>query len=58
MKIFEKTYSSEELSDLGRDIGECFDCRLNPLVNSIPKDEYGFDKGNYVVSVQWIPEYD
>lgn len=56
MKIFEKDYSSEELSDLSRDISECFDPMFNPLMNDIPKDDYGFDKGTFVVSVRWESE--
>lgn len=56
MIIFEKDYSSEELSDLGRDIYECFDSQFNPVVLDIPKDEYGFDEGSYVVRVEWVSE--
>lgn len=56
MKIFEKDYSSEELSDLSRDIYECFDPVFNPLMKDIPKDSYGFDKGTFVVSIRWESE--
>jgi hypothetical protein len=53
--IFEKKYDGETLYDLGRDIHECFDKSFNPKVENIPVDEYGFQQGNFVVSVKWIP---
>lgn len=56
MEIFNKTYCAEELADLNRDIYECFDPTFNPIVAPIPKDEYGFDKGAFVVRVEWIAD--
>lgn len=56
MEIFNKSYCAEELADLNRDIYECFDPASNPVVASIPKDEYGFDKGTFVVRVEWIAD--
>ncbi len=53
--IFNKNYDGESLYDLARDVHECFDHRFNPLVKDIPVDEYGFQKGKFVVSVKWMP---
>lgn len=51
--IHEKSYSSEELSDLCRDIDEVFDENFNPLVADIPRDEYNFHKGSFKVTIIW-----
>lgn len=56
MEIFKKKYSAEELSDLGRDIHESFDERFNPVVLSIPKDQYGFQEGTFSVQIIWSKE--
>lgn len=56
MKIFEKDYSSEELSDLSRDIYEAFDERFNPIMADIPTDEYNFHKGAFTVRIVWEDE--
>lgn len=56
MKIFEKKYSAEELSDLSRDIHESFDERFNAVVSSIPKDQYGFQEGTFTVQIIWSEE--
>lgn len=54
--LLSKTYSSEELCDLGRDVHEAFDERFTPEAKGIPKDEHGFDKGTFKVTIEWIPE--
>lgn len=51
-----KEYTSEELSDLSRDVHEAFDERFTPAAAGIPKDEHGFDKGTFTVSIVWKPE--
>lgn len=56
MLIFEKSYAAEELSDLDRDMCECFDERFNPVVGRIPTDECGFQKGKFTVTVTWVDE--
>ena len=54
--IFEKEYIAEQLSDVERDISECFNEDYNPEVKYIPIGEYGFTKGTFKVTVTWIPE--
>lgn len=56
--LLDKTYSSEELSDLSRDVDEAFDERFTPAAKGIPKDEHGFDKGQFKVTITWSPEED
>ena len=56
MEIFKKKYSAEDLSDLSRDIHESFDERFNPVVSSIPKDQYGFQEGTFTVQIVWSNE--
>lgn len=53
MIIFNKEYDGESIVDLDRDISEVLDSRFNPVVDIIPKDEHGFHKGSFVVTVQW-----
>lgn len=54
--IFKKDYDGESLYDLSRDICEAFDERYNPAVAAVPKDEHGFQKGTFIVTVEWMPE--
>lgn len=54
--ILSKAYDGESIVDVGRDVGECFDSSFNPVISTLPTDEYGFIKGKFVVNVQWIPE--
>ena len=56
MILHQKDYDGESLYDLSRDIHECFDGDFNPPSMEIPKDEYGFHKGTFRVTVEWIPE--
>ena len=56
MILHKKDYSGESLSDLERDVNECFDGDFNPPSLEIPKDQYGFHKGTFRVTVEWIPE--
>lgn len=51
--ILEKSYSSEELSDLCRDIDEAFDENFNSIITDIPRDEYNFHKGSFKVTIVW-----
>lgn len=50
--IFCKKYADEELSDIERDISECFDPRFNKDVEGIPSED-GFRTGQFVVTVEW-----
>lgn len=57
--IFHKVYTSEELCDLERDISEAFDPDFNPEnIQPIEKDEHGFHKGSFKVSIVWRSEDD
>lgn len=53
---FEKTYSSEELCDLDRDVCEAFTEAFNPLMKGVPVDEHGFHEGSFKVTIEWLPE--
>ena len=51
--IFKKEYDGESLYDLSRDIAEAIDETYNPAAAEIPKDEHGFQKGTFVVTIEW-----
>ena len=53
--ILKKTYYGEDIVDLDRDISEMLNEEFDPLVALIPKDEHGFHKGSFQVTVRWIP---
>lgn len=51
MKIFDQEYSDESFcQDLDDDITYLLDTA------DIPKDEYGFRKGTFRVTIEWMPE--
>lgn len=54
--IFEKKYDGESIVDVYRDVSEAFEEDFNPLVNEIPKDKYGFQKGTFKVAITWMME--
>jgi hypothetical protein len=56
MFILNKTYSGESIVDLDRDISEMFDEEFDPRIETIPRDEHGFMKGSFKVTVEWVPE--
>jgi hypothetical protein len=51
--LLRKTYTSEETSDLTRDLHEAFDPRFTPEAEGIPKDEHGFDEGTFELVLTW-----
>lgn len=51
--IFEQTYSDESLVDLGRDVQEAVDGDYNEFLKFLPKDEHGFRKGTFRVTISW-----
>jgi hypothetical protein len=53
MILFNKKYDDESLYDLGRDIEEAIDQRFNDLISKLPKDEDGFTKGTFTVTIEW-----
>lgn len=51
--LLDKQYSSEELSDVERDVWECLDPTFNPAIKEIPQDEHGFHQGTFRIQVIW-----
>lgn len=54
--LFDKNYCYESLYDLDRDISEAFEEIFNPVIAELPKDEHGFIKGSFEVTVIWKDE--
>lgn len=54
MELFKKEYDGESIADVSRDVWESLDKRFNILAESIPEDEYGFQKGKFIVTVEYI----
>lgn len=52
--LLDKKYDGESIVDLGRDVHEAFCPEFNPIVDTIPKDEYNFHKGIFKVTIEWI----
>ena len=55
MELFKKTYDGESIVDVGRDVFEAFDKDFNPPAAAIPQDDHGFQKGEFVVTIEWVP---
>lgn len=55
MELFKKEYDGESLVDLARDVHEAFDSDFNSLAALIPRDEYGFQQGEFIVTIEWVP---
>ena len=51
--IFSKTYDSESLYDLDRDVQEAILEEYNPLMLNLPKDKHGFYQGRFKVAIVW-----
>lgn len=61
MELFKKEYNGENIVDIFRDVSEAFNAYFNPPAGEIPKDEYGFQQGSFVVTVDWnnpAPEHE
>lgn len=56
IEVFKKEYDGESIVDLGRDIYEVFDTEYNPVIDLIPVDDYGFQKGTFTIAVVWSGE--
>lgn len=54
--IFEKRYDGESLYDLNRDISESTQSIFNPILETLPKDEYNFIQGEFRVKIEWVSE--
>lgn len=55
MELFKKTYDGESIVDVGRDVFEAFDKDFNPPAAAIPQDDHGFQQGEFVVTIEWVP---
>ena len=53
MIIFEKRYDGESLCDLQQDISDAIDSDFNEIWEKIPVDDYGFQKGQFKVTIEW-----
>lgn len=56
MIIFNKTYNGESLYDFTRDMAEVFDSEFNESLSEIPVDNHGFQKGKFIVNIEWTLE--
>lgn len=56
MELFKKTYDGESLYDFTRDMAEALDPDFNPAVAAIPQNEHGFQKGTFIVKIEWKEE--
>lgn len=54
MELFKKEYDGESIADVSRDVWESLDKRFNILAESIPVDEYGFQTGKFIVTIEYI----
>lgn len=54
--VFKKEYDGESIVDLGRDISEVFVTTYNPVIDLIPVDAHGFQKGTFTVTIVWSEE--
>jgi len=53
VNIFTKQYDGESMVDVFRDVSEACDERFTPALATIPRDEHGFHKGTFKVSIVW-----
>lgn len=58
IEVFKKEYDGESLFDLGRDISEALVKEFNPVIDLIPVDTYGFQKGTFTVNIVWSEDTD
>lgn len=54
IKLFEKTYTGEFIYDISDDVLEAFKPEYNAAIVAIPTDEYGFNTGEFKVTIEWI----
>lgn len=53
MIILSKQYDGESIVDMYRDVAEAYNERFTPALATIPRDEHGFHKGTFKVSIVW-----
>lgn len=56
IEVFKKEYDGESIVDLDRDISEASLAEYNPVIDLIPVDAYGFQKGTFTVTIVWSEE--
>lgn len=56
IEVFKKEYDGESIVDLGRDIFEALSTEYNPVLDLIPVDARGFQKGTFTVAITWSEE--
>jgi len=56
LTLFDKTYDGESIVDIYRDVAEAIDSRYNNLIDKIPQDRHGFQKGTFDVSIKWVED--
>ena len=54
--LFEKEYDSESVGDLERDVYEAFVEDFNPIMATLPKDQYNFTTGTFTVRIEWVAD--
>ena len=53
--VFSKEYNGESLSDVDRDVSECWDSNSNHRMAEIPEED-GIMKGYFTVTITWEPD--
>jgi hypothetical protein len=56
MMIFQKHYDGESIVDVSRDVWEAFDADFNPVMATIPLNEWGMHQGRFRVTIEWEPD--
>lgn len=56
--VFKKNYDGSSLSNIGRDVYECFITAHNQAMYNIPTDERGVPNGVFKVIITWVLEED
>ena len=53
MILFEKEYDGESMCDMDRDLCEAFIEAYNPEMKQVQRDQYGFCKGTFKLTIEW-----
>lgn len=53
MELFKKEYDYESLYDLSQDVEEALDPEYNIKLKDVPKDEYDYLQGSFIVTIKW-----
>lgn len=55
MPIFQKHYNGESIVDVSRDVWEAFDADFNPVISTIPLNQWNMHQGTFRVTIEWEP---